>query len=234
MKLPLNGVPANLLPIMELCKLVRSDVGPRKEYILCIKKCLAIESTQKCINNTICHHPNVERLVFDQTPSTIDMTAELVPSVFPTNYPSIENGSQLKNLSPGNIYPEKTSTHEYADLVYRVDRTKRGPNRINNQGNKPTHKSPLENEVACARYYDCEIVKHFWTSMDVWNQMEIGSLKYQEKRVLKDIFKRNLDAFARSTDDTGSFKGFEYEMAKIRRAQINEKHSQAHTPLPHY
>ena len=50
------------------------------------------------------------------------------------------------------------------------------------------------------------------TLEDIWEEMDISPMNYEERANFKDIIKRNLEAFARSADDIGSFTGFEYEM----------------------
>lgn len=57
---------------------------------------------------------------------------------------------------------------------------------------------------------------------DIWNQMEIGPLNYQERMEIRDIGKRNHEASTRSEEDIGSFKRLENEMKYKRSANERE------------
>ena len=50
------------------------------------------------------------------------------------------------------------------------------------------------------------------TFNDVWNELDLGPLSYEDKGTLKNIINENLEAFALSTDDIGDFKEFSYPL----------------------
>lgn len=69
---------------------------------------------------------------------------------------------------------------------------------------------------------------------DIWEQMNIGPLNYEERAELKQVIKENIDAFAASADDIGSFTGFPYELryrkdADPRKAYTKPYPSSMHT-----
>ena len=47
---------------------------------------------------------------------------------------------------------------------------------------------------------------------EIWEKMDIGPLNYEERAELKQIIKDNIEAFASSADDIGSFTAFPYEL----------------------
>jgi len=47
---------------------------------------------------------------------------------------------------------------------------------------------------------------------EISDELELGPLNYLEKSQLKEIIARNLGVFAKSPDDIGKFKGFEYAL----------------------
>lgn len=49
-------------------------------------------------------------------------------------------------------------------------------------------------------------------SQEIWEHMDIVPLNYAERAELRQIIKDNIDTFAVSADDIGSFTGFPYEL----------------------
>ena len=69
---------------------------------------------------------------------------------------------------------------------------------------------------------------------EIWEKMDIGPLNYEERAELKRIIRENIEAFASSADDIGSFTAFPYELkyrkdADPRKAYTKPYPSSMHT-----
>ena len=68
---------------------------------------------------------------------------------------------------------------------------------------------------------------------DIWEEMDVGPLNYSERADLQQIIKDNIDEFATSADDIGSFTAFPYELKYRKDADPKKAYTKPYPSSMH-